>query len=97
MEAVLDSSSQLVLAAGPYPLAGGRPLRALTLTTDMFEFSGVMLPKLKVTQLAAELGEREAPTSGLKGALQQRLREVIITAMLKQRETERAGDGATSD
>jgi len=66
-------------------LAGGRPLRSMRLSWDMFGADamrvaniGLHLTKLKVKQLTEELSERGAPKSGRKRALQLRLRALII-------------------
>ena len=51
----------------------------------------------QVAQLSAELEACRAAKSGLKGALQQRLRELIIADKLRQREAEMELNGGQSD
>ena len=84
-------------------MGGGRRLQSLVLTPDMFDEDamvsepGVGLLQLKVAQLSAELEARGAAKSGLKGALQQRLRELVIADKLREREADMELDGGLSD
>ena len=67
--------------------AGGSPLQSMRLSWDMFgasamkaEGAGLHLSKMKVKQLADELGAWKATKSGRKRQMQLRLRALIIAA-----------------
>ena len=67
--------------------AGGSPLQSMRLSWDMFgasamkaEGAGLHLSKMKVKQLADELGVWKATKSGRKRQMQLRLRALIIAA-----------------
>ena len=84
-------------------MGGGRRLGSLVLTPDMFDEDvmvlepGVGLLQLKVAQLSAELEARGVAKSGLKGALQQRLCELIIADKLRERQADMELNGGQSD
>lgn len=78
---------------------GGRQLRPLTLSPDMFT-SDVMLGEARVdlmamtvSQLSGELAVRDEPRSGRKFILRTRLYAVMILHALAEREAERDADG----
>ena len=67
---------------------GGLALRGFTLHAEMFAASEMLSPDapdllcMTLAQLAAELAAREEPKTGRKALLRQRLRAVMIRAML---------------
>jgi hypothetical protein len=77
---------------------GGRQLRSLALSPDMFT-GDVMLGEVKVdlmamtvSQLSAELAARDEPRSGRKFILRARLYAVIISLAVAEREAELEAD-----
>ena len=79
----------------PAVAAGGRALRAVALSTELFEATAMQavekdLMAMKVTELKEELAAREEPISGNKAWLRRRLHAAIVRDHLEARDAEGA-------